>query len=85
MAYVIVQPCVGVKDGACATACPVDCIDGRPEDSMLYIDPERCIDCDVCVTVCPVSAIYPAHKVPQQWSEYIAINERYFAVAGADS
>lgn len=26
MAYVIAEPCVGVKDTACVSACPVDCI-----------------------------------------------------------
>ncbi len=57
MAYVIAEPCVGVKDTACVDACPVDCIhpkknttydDGRPtfdEVSQLYIDPIECIDC----------------------------------------
>ena len=51
MAYVIAEPCIGVKDTACVDACPVDCIhpkketvyeDGRPrldEVEQLYIDP----------------------------------------------
>ena len=26
MAYVIAEPCIGVKDSACVDACPVDCI-----------------------------------------------------------
>ena len=26
MAYVIAEPCIGVKDMACVDACPVDCI-----------------------------------------------------------
>ncbi len=26
MAYIIAEPCVGVKDTACVAACPVDCI-----------------------------------------------------------
>jgi len=70
MAYVIAEPCIGVKDTACVDACPVDCIhpkkntsyeDGRPgfEDvQQLYIDPVECIDCGACVPVCPVSAIF---------------------------
>ena len=45
---------------------------------MLYIDPAECIDCDACVPVCPVEAIFPDDKVPEQWSEYIDINARYF-------
>ncbi|TMF27858.1 MAG: ferredoxin [Chloroflexi bacterium] len=26
MAYVIVQPCIDVKDASCVEVCPVDCI-----------------------------------------------------------
>jgi NAD-dependent dihydropyrimidine dehydrogenase PreA subunit len=42
MAHVIAQPCIGVKDGACVTVCPMDCI--HPGEKMLYIDPDPCID-----------------------------------------
>src|SRR6185437_1041059 len=43
MAYVIAEPCIGVKDTACVYACPVDCIHpGKNEadfnsESQLYI------------------------------------------------
>ena len=79
MTLVITEPCVGVKDGACVKACPVDCIEGSPDDPMLYIDPTRCIDCDVCATVCPVKAIFPEDRVPEKWADYIALNRDYFA------
>jgi ferredoxin len=46
---------------------------------MLYIDPERCIDCDVCAAVCPVNAVYPDDKVPPKWADYRAINREFFA------
>ena len=51
MAFVIAEPCIGVKDTACVDACPVDCIhpkkdtvyeDGRPgfnDVEQLYMDP----------------------------------------------
>jgi ferredoxin len=42
--------------------------------TMLYINPETCIDCDVCVAQCPVEAIYPEDQVPEQWQEYTQIN-----------
>ena len=79
MAYVIAEPCIGVKDTACVDACPVDCIhpkknttyeDGRPglEDvPQLYIDPVECIDCGACVPVCPVSAIFALDDLPEKW------------------
>ena len=45
MTYIIAEPCVDVKDGACVDVCPVDCIYGLDieEDRMLYISPDECI------------------------------------------
>ena len=31
MAYVIAEPCIGVKDKACVAVCPVDCIPLNPD------------------------------------------------------
>ncbi len=78
MAYVITEPCIGVKDKACVDVCPVDCIHANEEDPQLYIDPQVCIDCGACVAVCPVEAIYAEPDVPEKWQEYIGINARYF-------
>ena len=33
MAYVIAEPCMGVKDTACVDACPVDCIHPKRDES----------------------------------------------------
>jgi ferredoxin len=41
---------------------------------MLFIDPLECIDCDACVSECPVEAIYFEDNVPDQWKGYIALN-----------
>src|SRR4029077_4167059 len=56
MTYVITDACIDVKDKTCLDACPVDCIyeGGR----TLYIQPDECIDCGLCETVCPVAAIH---------------------------
>ena len=84
MAYVIAEPCIGIKDTACVDACPVDCIhpkkgeDGFPKEEMLYIDPVECIDCGACVPVCPVSAIFPVDDVPEKWAEFTARNAVYY-------
>ncbi len=78
MAFVIAEPCIDVKDRACVEACPVDCIEGTSDDPQLYIDPDRCVDCDVCVTVCPVNAIYRDTKLPAEWTTYLDINRNYF-------
>jgi ferredoxin len=81
MAYVICEPCVGVKDRACVDVCPVSCIYElkRTElPDMLFIHPVECIDCGICVTECPVEAIYPEDDVPEQWHRYIEINREAF-------
>jgi NAD-dependent dihydropyrimidine dehydrogenase PreA subunit len=78
MAYVIAEPCIGVKDKSCVAVCPVDCIHGTDDDAMLYIQPDECIDCGACAPECPVSAIYPADDVPAQWQAFIQKNADYF-------
>jgi NAD-dependent dihydropyrimidine dehydrogenase PreA subunit len=84
MAYVINEPCIGVKDSSCVEVCPVDCIHPTPEEpefeaaDQLYIDPEECIDCDACVEACPVDAITPEDMVPPDWHPYIELNAAYY-------
>ncbi len=53
MTYVITSTCIDVKDGICQKVCPVECIyeGGR----MMYIQPDECINCGICVSVCPAS------------------------------
>lgn len=77
MAFVICEPCVNVKDKACVAVCPVDCIYEVPagtEPDMLYIHPDECIDCGLCKPECPVDAIFFEEEVPDQWTDYIALN-----------
>jgi ferredoxin len=76
MVYIIAEPCIDVKDKACVEECPVDCIyeGGR----MLYIQPDECIDCAACEPVCPVDAIAYEDDVPDEWTEFIAINREFF-------
>ena len=76
MAYVIAEPCIDVKDRACVDECPVDCIyEGA---RMLYIQPEECVDCDACVPVCPVTAIFAEDDVPAEWKQFTAVNAEFF-------
>jgi ferredoxin len=84
VAYVINEPCIGVKDNSCVEVCPVDCIHPTPDETdwdqhdQLFIDPEECIDCDACVEACPVDAITPLEEVPAQWQRFIALNAAYY-------
>jgi len=52
MAYKITDKCISC--GACAGACPVDCI--YQGDDKYKIDENVCIECGTCAGVCPVEA-----------------------------
>jgi NAD-dependent dihydropyrimidine dehydrogenase PreA subunit len=76
MAFVITDACIDVKDRACVLCCPVDCIyEGL---RTLYIHPDECINCGLCVTVCPVEAICDEPEVPAAQRHFIAINAEFF-------
>ena len=81
MAYVICQPCSGVKDRGCVDVCPVDCI--YEGEDQLYIHPDECIDCGACEPECPVTAIFAEEDVPDQYKADIEKNRKYFE-DGAD-
>ena len=57
MTYVISNACIDVKDMSCIEVCPVDCIYQEDEDRMVYIEPDQCIDCGVCVSACPTGSL----------------------------
>jgi ferredoxin len=78
MSYVIAEPCVDVKNGACVEVCPVDCIHTTPEDPQHYIDPDVCIECEQCVLVCPVEAVFLDRELPDKWQQYTEINAAFF-------
>jgi len=84
MAYVIALPCIGVKDTACVSVCPVDCIHPTKDESdfasseMLYINPAECIDCHLCIEECPVNAIFSKDDLPEKWAEFIERNAAYY-------
>jgi ferredoxin len=72
MTYVVTAYCDGCKYTDCVEVCPVEAFHEGP--TILYINPETCIDCDVCVAQCPVEAIYPEDQVPEKWQSYTAMN-----------
>ncbi len=82
MPYIICEPCIDVKDRACVSVCPVDCIYEPEGERMLYIHPDECIDCGLCEPECPVDAIFPEADVPEQWKNYTPLNREKTAKLG---
>lgn len=74
MTFVVVESCIRCKYTDCVEVCPVDCF--REGPNMLVIDPEECIDCNLCVPECPVDAIYPDDEVPEDQKDFIALNAK---------
>ena len=75
MTYIIVSPCLDLKDASCVDVCPVDCI--YEGDRMYFISPDECIDCAACEPVCPVTAIFAEDAVPDNEKEYIELNYKF--------
>jgi NAD-dependent dihydropyrimidine dehydrogenase PreA subunit len=76
MAYVIAEPCIGVKDKSCVEVCPVDCI--HEGDDQLFINPTECIDCAACEPECPVQAIFLQEDLPDKYKNFIEKNSEFF-------
>lgn len=74
MTFIVTQACIKCKLTDCVEVCPVDCF--REGPNMLVIDPEECIDCNLCVPECPVDAIYAEDEVPADQQEFIELNEK---------
>ena len=66
MPHVVVGRCVDCRYTDCCTVCPVDCFYEVENPAMLVIDPDTCIDCELCVPECPINAVYPESEVPEK-------------------
>lgn len=72
MTFVVTDSCIRCKYTDCVEVCPVDCF--REGKHFLVIDPDECIDCNLCVPECPVDAIYAEDDVPTDQQHFIQLN-----------
>lgn len=82
MAYVITDACQ--KDFLCAAECTTTAIHPMSDEagadtvSQLFINPDECIDCGNCISICPSNAIFPIDELPADKAEFAAKNAAYF-------
>ncbi len=74
MTYVVTEKCIRCKYTDCVDVCPVDCFHEGP--NFLAINPEECIDCNLCVDQCPVDAIFAEEDLPDDQKDFIEINAK---------
>ena len=82
MAYVITDACV--KDFLCASECATTAIHPMIDEtsadtaSQLYINPDECIDCGNCISLCKSNAIFQIDDLPDDKAEFAEKNAAYF-------
>ena len=79
MTFVVTENCIKCKYMDCVEVCPVDCFHEGP--NFLTIDPEECIDCGLCLSVCPVDAIYAERDLPDEEAAFPRVNAEFFGPA----
>ncbi len=72
MTFVVTESCIKCKHTNCVDACPADAF--REGPNFLVIAPDYCIDCTLCVTECPVKAIFEEADIPAGQRNFIALN-----------
>ncbi|HVJ08412.1 MAG TPA: ferredoxin family protein [Acidisarcina sp.] len=84
MPYVITDACV--KDYLCVDSCATDAIHPRKDEpgtdevTQLFINPEECIDCGTCITICESNAIFAEYDLPAEKADFAAKNAAHFGL-----
>ncbi len=82
MAYVITDACV--KDFVCVAECATSAIAPAVGDpaagtvSQVYINPDECIDCGNCASLCANGAIFAESDLPEDKASFAEVNRVYF-------
>ena len=72
MPFVVTENCINCKHTTCVEVCPTDAF--REGPNFLVIDPDSCIDCNLCPVECPVGAIFEEDDLPEDQRHFIEIN-----------
>jgi ferredoxin len=72
MTVVVTGNCSLCRYTECVDVCPAACF--HVDETMVYVDPQECVDCMACIVVCPVKAIYPEDEVPEPLRSWIELN-----------
>jgi len=82
MAYVVTDACI--KDFVCVAECATAAIAPQATDdaagsvSQVFINPDECIDCGNCASICAQNAIFPEADLPADKAEFAAKNRAHF-------
>ena len=82
MAYVITDACT--KDFVCVEECSTAAIAPMAADeaagtvSQVFINPDECIDCGNCASVCAQNAIFALDELPADKAHFAEMNKAYF-------
>ena len=78
------EPRPASKDFVCASECATAAIapqvgDPRAEAvSQVYINPDECIDCGNCASLCEQNAIYQVDELPADKAHFAEANQAFF-------
>lgn len=82
MAYVVTDACK--LDFVCVEQCATNAIAPAQDDAaaagatQVYINPDDCIDCGNCASVCEHTAIFAESDLPADKAEFAGKNRGYF-------
>ena len=79
MPFVVTDSCILCKYTSCVDVCPMNCFHEGP--NFLVIAPDECIDCSLCVSECPVNAIYGEAELPADQRHFVKLNAELAARA----
>lgn len=82
MPYVVTDACT--KDFVCVAECATAAIAPAQDQpaaatvTQVYINPDECIECGNCATICAQNAIFSLDELPPDKADFAGKNRGYF-------